>query len=142
MLKYKMRRDKKSTNKKVRVKTGSSTPNVTPSTSYSPRPIESLSIKHSKPLDADSGSKTIHYFANSSFFDVASIDLEEATDSDQLQLSSQGLPGVQAYVKHSVSQSNDLMDPNFDNCKLVPKFYTFYTTIKFLILNLRYYSVA
>jgi len=127
MLKYKNRRDKKSTNKKVRVNTGSSRPNVTPSTSGSPRPTESLSIKNSKPLDADSGSNTIYYFANSnsSFFDVASIDLEEATDSDQRQLSSHGLPGVQDYVKHTVSQSIDLLDPNFDNCKLVPKFYTF-----------------
>lgn len=88
-----------------------------PSTSGSPRPTESLSIKNSKPLDADSGSNTIYYFANSnsSFFDVASIDLEEATDSDQLQLSSHGLPGVQDYVKHTVSQSIDLLDPNFDN---------------------------
>ncbi len=118
ILKYTKRRDKKSTNKKPGLNIESScVQNITSS--------ESFNVINSKPLDA-SGCSLMSYQvnANSSFYDMPSVDQEDA--SGDLQPSpSHAFSGVQPNVARGVTQGVDLMDSNFNFCKLLTKFYTF-----------------
>ena len=122
ILKYTKRHDKKSTNKKPKLNIESCVQNVTPPSSGSPRPTESFNAMNSKPLDA-SGSSSISYQVNtnSSFFDMPSVDLDEAT-GDLQQVPSNAFPGVQPNVIHSITQSVDLLDSNLDFCKILHLF--------------------